>query len=465
MYKRLFGSDPPPEAAVWSDDDLVRLAMIKRQLGPGYVVCNLTSIPPRFKYLQKVVDNLRTHLVFDDIVIHVPKTYSRFPDLIPTPPQITGATVKVAERDYGPGTRIVYGLGSTIVWCDDDTEYHHSVSLTLFEKHLKLGACCGTSGFRFSKYFRGDFTKTSGEEVQVVEGYGMVVAKQEWIDLIRDEFIALNKLTYHDDMIFSNLLEKIGVRKFIFPECGVNQHKYGFCEDALHYNNGDGSHMGNNRRILGLFKDAGAMYHKPTVSYAIGVCDEAVELDVLLRALDESMVQSDEVVILVDRTRVTSQVREVLARWGSRVNVFEREFDGHFSKHKNYLNSKCRGEFIFNIDADEVPSSALVENIYQLISNGADLIYVPRVNLIPGATQKFLAECNFHLNKEGFINWPDMQGRIYRRGLMWGGDIHERIQGAQKTGQLQPEAMLSIWHVKSIDRMRKQKEYYQKRGS
>lgn len=460
MYSRLFGKEPTC-AVPHTDEELVRLALVKKKIGDKKIVCNLTTIPSRFKYIPKIVENLKSHHIFDDIVIHVPKVYQRFKDY--THPEILPEYFHIVDTDYGPGTRIVYGQGDIVVYCDDDTQYSHATSLRLVEKFLETGSCCGTSGFRFEKYFQGDFSKTDGESVQVIEGYGMVVCDPKWIDTLREEFKELHVHTYNDDMIFSTLLEKIHVKKQVFVSHGKDvQLEYGFGKDALHYNNGENTHVMNNKRILKTFRELDKMYFEPLVSYGICVCDEHKELDDLLYALDTAIIHSDEIVILVDTNRVTRKVLDVISKYPY-CKVCMEGFSGDFARHKNILTSKCSGRFIFNIDADEIPSSPLIDNIYKLIDY--DLVYIPRVNIIPGATSDFLKRHSFTLSKEGFINFPDYQGRFYSRKLEWSGSIHEKITGALKPTQIHPDPNASLWHIKSIQRMDRQNELYQKLAS
>lgn len=455
MFKRLFGKDP--EFVVpHSDDELVKLAILKKKIGNRKVICNLTSIPPRFKYVDKIIESLKTHYIFDDIVLHVPRVYNRNFTCNSEVPSYA----HMVPEDYGPGTRIMYAQGDIVVYCDDDTTYSHMTSLTLVEKFLSTNACCGTSGFNFEKYFVGDFSKKYGESVNVIEGYGMVICDKSWIDDIRKDFIELHKLTYNDDMIFSNLLEKIGVKRMVYPiHNGFVQHEYGFGIDALHYNNGETTHIENNKRILKMFRVQGKMYFKPIVSYAICVCDEARELDTLLWTLDECIIHSDEIVVLVDSTKDTNEVWDVLKKYPV-TTVDSRVFDDDFAKHKNILGSMCRGKIIFNIDADEVPCASIIESMYKLIDY--ELVFIPRVNVIPGATTSLIQHCNFSLSKEGFINFPDYQGRIYKNGLQWEGKIHEKIQGAKNHAQIAADPMNSLWHIKTPSKMKRQDEFYQK---
>ena len=195
-------------------------------------------------------------------------------------------------------------------------------------------------------------------------------------------------------------------------------------------------------------------------SYAICVCNEALELDQLLTQLADNKRPDDDVHVLVDTGKVTPEVREVLSRYA--VQVHEREFQNDFAAHKNFLNSKCKGDYIFNIDADEVPSEYIFKIIPDIEKGSTDLVYVPRVNIMPGITEGDLKLHNFQLNDSGFINWPDQQGRIYRNdpSIKWEGKLHEKIIGATALGQLPVQPLMALWHVKSRDKYRRQKRHY-----
>jgi hypothetical protein len=452
MYSRLFGKEPEFNVP-HTDDELVRLAVLKKKLNGQRVVCNMTTIPPRFGHVQNIIDILKTHHIFDDIVVHVPRKYKRFGDFKGPYPDFA----TLCDEDYGPATRILNAQGDIVVYCDDDTEYSHRTSLELIEKHIETQGCCGGSGFNFSKYFIGDFSKNVGESVQVIEGYGMVVCKREWIERVSNEFKTLLEHTYNDDMIFSNLLERYTIKKFVFPS-EIKQLEYGFDKDALHWNNGEKSHMSNNKRILNTLRKHGKMYFKPTVSYAICVCDESRELGDLLHVLDSSILHSDEIVILVDTTKVTQSVFDILQKYPW-IAVHQREFTGNFANHKNFLTSVCKGRHVFNIDADEIPSHFLIENMYKLLE--FDLVYVPRVNILPGASPEYLKKHNFTVSKEGYINYPDYQGRIFSSHLLWESSLHEHIVGAKKITQIQADPNLSLWHIKSLTKMDAQNDLYQ----
>jgi hypothetical protein len=43
------------------------------------------------------------------------------------------------------------------------------------------------------------------------------------------------------------------------------------------------------------------------------------------------------------------------------------KFDRHFANWKNKLNSYCTGDYIFQIDADEIPTKTLIDYLPDII--------------------------------------------------------------------------------------------------
>lgn len=199
------------------------------------------------------------------------------------------------------------------------------------------------------------------------------------------------------------------------------------------------------------------------ISYAITVCTEAQEFKTLLDALVAQIREEDELVILQDVSK--GEVEEVskTIRECSRKLVWKQaEFGGNFASWKNLLNSFCSGDFIFQLDADEIPAEALISNLPAILEANptVDIIWVPRANTVDGITAEDIRRWHWRVNEQGYINWPDLQGRIYRNSsdLKWEGAVHERIAGFQKYSFL-PEMML-LYHRKGIEKQREQNNYY-----
>jgi len=189
------------------------------------------------------------------------------------------------------------------------------------------------------------------------------------------------------------------------------------------------------------------------ISYAICVCNESRDLYSLVSFLKKVKDSEDEINILVDTAHVTIQVKQVLDFFKNDIVINERDFDGKFATHRNYHFSKCDGEYIFYIDPDEMPQEMLIKNLKNIIKETeADLICVPRINIQPGATQEWLNKCNYKVNEMGWINWPDTQTRIFKKGLKMTSELHERFEGAKKIIQVQTNPNLALWHIKSVEK-------------
>lgn len=198
------------------------------------------------------------------------------------------------------------------------------------------------------------------------------------------------------------------------------------------------------------------------LSYAICVCDESRELDELILFLKTVKDDEDEIVILVDSGKVTDSVRNVLSKHKN-ILVSEREFTGNFAEHRNYHQALCSGDYIFAIDADEMPREEFIKKLKDTIdTSNMDLLYVPRINIIPGYTKEWLSKYKFKINENGWINWPDYQGRIYKNNgiIKWTKGLHETVDGATRVGMFPGEPSHALWHIKNIQRQEDQDTFY-----
>ena len=203
-----------------------------------------------------------------------------------------------------------------------------------------------------------------------------------------------------------------------------------------------------------------------TISYAITVCNEVDELKRLVTHLRKYMRAQDEIVILHDTTKSTSNMEDLLNIYNGfdSIVVTSGEFKGDFADWKNRLNGECKGDWIFQIDADEYPHEILVSNLYNVVAScpDIDLIVVPRVNTVEGITDEHIRRWGWRVNDKGWVNWPDIQTRIYRNRpeVKWVGKVHERIMGDRKHAILDASEIWALYHPKTIDKQEKQNNYY-----
>ena len=198
------------------------------------------------------------------------------------------------------------------------------------------------------------------------------------------------------------------------------------------------------------------------ISYAILACVELIELNKLLPFLKKYKRKEDEIVVLLDDTTYTALVEEVAEKYADKVKY--RSLDNDFASQKNALIEMCNGDYIFNIDADEIPHTNLMENLGELLENNShiDVFYVPRVNTVAGITQEHIHEWRWHVNDKGWVNFPDPQMRIMKNlsSIRWKGTVHEILRGHNTFVHLPHEEKWSIYHHKDIKRQEKQNEFY-----
>lgn len=204
------------------------------------------------------------------------------------------------------------------------------------------------------------------------------------------------------------------------------------------------------------------------ISYAITVCNEFLEIQRLITFLLKNKRPQDEIVVLVDMTKnePTSELLGYLHRLSSSnyIYISEQNFNNHFADWKNYLTSICTGDYIFQIDADEIPHEKLIEVLPEILEENFDceVFLVPRVNTVPGLTQDHMQQWGWAVNENGWINWPDNQWRIWKNKpeIKWVNKVHERLDGFKVWTVLPEMEEFALYHPKTIERQVKQNEYY-----
>ena len=199
------------------------------------------------------------------------------------------------------------------------------------------------------------------------------------------------------------------------------------------------------------------------ISYAITVCNELEEVKRLVNFLLSNKREEDEIVILFD-DKGTEEVWNYLIQVEGDIALLHRaQFRNDFSEWKNKFFKLCSGDYIFQIDADEIPHINLVENLPGMLStNDVDMVRVPRVNTVEGLTEEHIQKWGWHVNEKGWVNWADWQMRIYKNAphIRWVNKVHEVLEGFKIHGMLPVEEEWALYHPKTIDRQEKQNNYY-----
>ena len=201
------------------------------------------------------------------------------------------------------------------------------------------------------------------------------------------------------------------------------------------------------------------------ISYAITVCNELTEIQELISFLLKHKELQDEIVVTFDATNGLEAVRDYL-KYTSTLGKFDWHswpFDGDFSDLKNYTKKMCSGDYIFHIDADEIPHEILMEQLHTILEmNEVDLVWIPRVNTVEGITQEHIDKWGWKVSSKGWVNYPDYQARVYRNtdSIHWTRKVHEYIVGTKEYSHLPPHEELSLYHHKTIDKQEQQNRLY-----
>ena len=203
------------------------------------------------------------------------------------------------------------------------------------------------------------------------------------------------------------------------------------------------------------------------ISYAIPVCNELLEITKLLNFLKKYIDKEDEVVVLFDTNNGSQSVEQFLRAKSVNptfFNWYPYHFEGHFANMKNHLKSLCTGDWIFQIDADELPHESLITNLKELLKLNptTEMFLVPRVNTVDGLTQEHINKWRWNVNEKNWVNWPDYQTRIIQNGpkIKWQNKVHEQIVGVSTKGALPMEEEWCLYHPKNIKRQEAQNNFY-----
>jgi hypothetical protein len=202
------------------------------------------------------------------------------------------------------------------------------------------------------------------------------------------------------------------------------------------------------------------------ISYAITVCTEFLEIQRLINFLLKHKRAQDDIVVLFDEANGDKEIEAYLRSHSVNGEFmwYVGKFDRHFANWKNKLNSYCTGNYIFQIDADEIPTKTLMEYLPDIIDVNptVDVLLVPRINTVDGLTQEHIAKWGWNVISPGWVNFPDYQWRIFKNKpeIKWKNKVHEVLEGHKMLSTLPAEEEYCLFHPKTIEKQEKQNNYY-----
>ena len=207
------------------------------------------------------------------------------------------------------------------------------------------------------------------------------------------------------------------------------------------------------------------------LTYAITACNELDELKILIPFLKKHKRPQDEIVILFDQKNGKEEVIYYLITFNKYPNIqsWRGYFNNDFSDWKNQLKDYCSGDYIFQIDADELPTEFMVNTLPLLIEDNpeTEVYLVPRVNTVVGLTDEHIKKWGWRVDENNRINWPDYQWRVWKNipEIKWINKVHERLDGFKTFAPLPLDSGFEecyLEHPKTISRQEKQNDFYTK---
>jgi glycosyltransferase involved in cell wall biosynthesis len=201
----------------------------------------------------------------------------------------------------------------------------------------------------------------------------------------------------------------------------------------------------------------------PKISYLVTCKNEGKQLSELVEYLAEFSLPVHDEIVIIDDYSTEVQTCKYLTDWDwfekGNINIHKHELNKNYSEHKNYGKSKCSGDWIFQIDADEMPAETLMTNLHEILSSNenVELFWVPRINVFNGVTAEHAAQWGWDINNPNkWVNWNsgDYQGRIFKNlpHLRWERPLHERIEGYKVSSKFPKEEEFALIHTKTIEK-------------
>ena len=194
------------------------------------------------------------------------------------------------------------------------------------------------------------------------------------------------------------------------------------------------------------------------ITYLVTCSTETDTLRNLLGVLCP-VVGDDELLILRDDAKHSVETVDIIRGYENlpSLRYYTHSLNNDYGGHKNFGIERATGDFIFQIDGDELPPEALLgENLHALLENNPEIeaYAVPRLNDFKGVTEAHAKQWGWALTYNArpslkdramgpLVNWPDYQFRIFKRDyprIQFKNRLHERIDGYKTIVGLPQEA-------------------------
>lgn len=174
----------------------------------------------------------------------------------------------------------------------------------------------------------------------------------------------------------------------------------------------------------------------PTLTVLINTKNEEKNISRCIKSIKKITDQ----ILVVDMNSDDATVA-VAEKAGARVIHYKNDH-GFADPARDFALTKIKTDWVFILDADEIVSTKLSDNIKNLInSKEYDVFYLPRKNII---FSKWIQHTGW---------WPDYQPRLFRKGhLSWPGKVHAQpvVKGNVKHLPTKEEFAITHYNYSSI---------------
>lgn len=217
------------------------------------------------------------------------------------------------------------------------------------------------------------------------------------------------------------------------------------------------------------------------ISYLVTSHNETDTLHRLLSTLFNVVKKTNDEIIILDDFSTEKFTNDIIQDFMAlevgdmcTIKKYQHKLNNDYGSHKNFGIEKCTGDFIFQIDGDELPPESLLgDNLKEFLSLNKDteLYWIARINHFIGVTPEDAKQWGWKLSKSlslkdtTIVNYPDFQGRIFKRDyprIKWECRLHEKITGFLRYSILPIDEEYAMLHTKTIEKQRETNIRYNK---
>lgn len=180
---------------------------------------------------------------------------------------------------------------------------------------------------------------------------------------------------------------------------------------------------------------------------------------------------SDEICVVFDKEGCDENIAfldEIHKNYPLEVRYIIRDMDYNEAEQRNANAGMASKKWIFMVDTDEQlkpfhMGGQLHEFLWQCKINGIDMVFLPRINIIPGI-ELVHKDWEAKKNEKGWFDFPNYTPRIYRNNgiIKWQGYMFSHLIGYTRSYKVIADEDHAILHHKTLEEQEKAGVLYRK---